>query len=90
MSRYCQLAILVLMAKVMVSLPDDLLGALDAEAKRRHTSRSAILQKGACRELGLLRRERSLVLSELDLLSSAWNGPFDAAALVRAERLRDG
>ncbi|HWX88255.1 MAG TPA: ribbon-helix-helix protein, CopG family [Solirubrobacteraceae bacterium] len=78
------------MAKVMVSLPDDLLGALDEEAKRRHTSRSAILQNGARRELGLLRRERNVVLSELDLLSREWNGPLDAAALVRAERLRDG
>jgi metal-responsive CopG/Arc/MetJ family transcriptional regulator len=74
----------------MVSLPDDLLGALDAEAKRRHTSRSAILQNGARRELGLLRRERNVVLGELDLISREWNGPIDAAALVRAERLRDG
>jgi hypothetical protein len=40
------------MAKVVVSLPDDLLGALDAEAKRRHTSRSAILQTGARRSAG--------------------------------------
>jgi metal-responsive CopG/Arc/MetJ family transcriptional regulator len=78
------------MAKVMVSLPDDLLGALDEEAKRRHTSRSAILQNGARRELGLLRRERNVVLGELDLLSREWSGPLDAAVLVRAERLRDG
>jgi predicted transcriptional regulator len=78
------------MAKVMISLPDDLLGALDAEAKRRHTSRSAILQTGARREIGLLRRERDAVLSELDGLSRNWSGPVDAAGLVRAERLRDG
>jgi metal-responsive CopG/Arc/MetJ family transcriptional regulator len=78
------------MAKVMVSLPDDLLGALDAEAKRRNTSRSAILQSGARRELGLLRRERAAVLSDLDEFSREWNGPLDAARLVRAERLRDG
>lgn len=78
------------MAKVMVSLPDELLGALDAEAKRRRTSRSAILQSGARRELGLLRRERVAVLSELDRVSRAWDGPLDSAALVRAERLRDG
>jgi metal-responsive CopG/Arc/MetJ family transcriptional regulator len=77
------------MAKVMVSLPDDLLGALDAEAKRRHTSRSALLRSGARRELGLLRRERDAVLSELDELSCEWTGPLDAAGLVRAERLRD-
>jgi metal-responsive CopG/Arc/MetJ family transcriptional regulator len=77
------------MAKVMVSFPDDLLGALDAEAKRRHTSRSALLQIGARRELGLLRRERGAVLAELDELGRTWDGPVDAAALIRAERLRD-
>lgn len=32
------------MAKVMVSLPDDLLGSLDAEAARRHLSRSGLLR----------------------------------------------
>ncbi len=77
------------MAKVMVSFPDDLLGALDAEAKRRHTSRSALLQIGARRELGLLRRERDAVLGELDELAHNWTGPIDAAALIHAERLRD-
>jgi len=33
-----------LMAKVMVSLPDDLLGSLDAEAARRNTTRSGLLR----------------------------------------------
>jgi hypothetical protein len=78
------------MAKVMVSLPDDLLGALDAEARRRRTSRSALLQAGARRELGLLRRERDAVLSDLDALSRDWRGAVDAAALIRADRSRDG
>jgi metal-responsive CopG/Arc/MetJ family transcriptional regulator len=78
------------MAKVMVSLPDELLGALDAEAQRRGTSRSALLQAGARHEIGLLQRERSAVMSDLERLSSTWGGPVDAAALVRAERLRDG
>jgi hypothetical protein len=86
---YCYGATLLFMAKVMVSLPDDLLGALDAEAKRRHTSRSALLQIGARRELGLLRRERDAVLGELAGFARDWEGPIDAAALVRAERLRD-
>jgi metal-responsive CopG/Arc/MetJ family transcriptional regulator len=31
-------------AKVMVSLPDDLLGSLDAEATRRGTTRSGLLR----------------------------------------------
>lgn len=33
-----------LMAKVMVSFPDDLLGSLDAEAARRNTTRSGLLR----------------------------------------------
>jgi Ribbon-helix-helix protein, copG family len=76
-------------AKVMISIPDNLLGALDAEARRRGTSRSALLQAGARREVGLLRRKPSAVLSDLDELSRTWEGPLDAAELVRAERLRD-
>jgi hypothetical protein len=79
-----------LVAKVMVSLPDELLEALDAEARRRRTSRSALLQAGARRELGMLRRDRDAVLRDLDALSRDWQGPVDAGALVRAERLRDG
>lgn len=77
-------------AKVMISIPDNLLDALDAEARRRGTSRSALLQAGARREVGLLRRKPSAVLSDLDELSRTWEGPLDAAELVRAERLRDG
>ena len=76
------------MAKVMISLPDDLLGALDAEVGRRSTTRSALLQEAAKRELGLLRRAPGDVLADLDELSNAWAGPIDAARLVRAERLR--
>jgi hypothetical protein len=78
------------MAKVMISIPDDLLGALDAEVGRRSTTRSALLQEAAKRELGLLRRPPGDVLADLDELSGAWAGPIDAAKLVRAERLRDG
>lgn len=73
----------------MVSLPDDLLGALDAEAIRRGTSRSAVLQAGARHELGLVGEEREAVLAELDDLSRRWRGPVDAAALVRSERHRN-
>ncbi len=77
-------------AKVMISIPDNLLDALDAEARRRGTSRSALLQAGARREVGLLRREPSAVLLDLDELSRTWEGPLGAAELVRSERLRDG
>lgn len=77
------------MAKVMISIPDSLLGALDAEVLRRKTTRSALLQDAARRELGLLRRDREAVLAELDALSATWAGPVDGAALVRADRRRD-
>jgi hypothetical protein len=76
--------------KVMVSLPDDLLGAVDAEAARRGTSRSAVLQAGARHELGLTAGEElTAILGELDDLSGRWRGPVDAAALVRSERHRN-
>jgi hypothetical protein len=77
-------------AKVMISIPDNLLDALDAEARRRGMSRSALLQAVARREVGLLRRKPSAVLSDLDELGCAWKGPVGAAELVHAERLRDG
>jgi hypothetical protein len=73
----------------MISIPDPLLGALDAEVLRRKTTRSALLQDAARRELGLLRRDPEAVLADLDALGAAWTGPVDAAALVRADRRRD-
>lgn len=77
------------MAKVMISIPDTLLGALDAEVKRRQTTRSALLQNAARRELGILRRDRGELLADLDAFGRTWQGPVDAAALVRADRSRD-
>jgi Ribbon-helix-helix protein, copG family len=77
------------MAKVMISIPDSLLGMLDAEAERRRTSRSALLQNAARRELGLARRSRDSLLADLDELSRDWTGPVDSAALIRADRRRD-
>ncbi len=74
---------------MMISIPDELLGMLDAEVTRRGTSRSALLQDAARRELGLLRRSRESLLADLDGLSRSWRGPLDAAALVRADRRRD-
>lgn len=73
----------------MISLPDDLLDAVDAEAQRRGTTRSSLLQSAARREVGLLQRDRELIVAELDALARTWKGPTDTAALVRAERSRD-
>ncbi len=77
-------------AKVMISIPDELLGMLDAEVERRRTTRSALLQGAARRELGLVHRARESVLADLDELSRDWDGPLDAVALIRADRRRDG
>jgi len=77
------------MAKVMISIPDALLQMLDAEAERRRTSRSALLQSATRRELGLAQRSRESLLADLDELSRGWSGPVDAVALIRADRQRD-
>ncbi len=74
---------------MMISIPDALLAMLDAEAKRRSTSRSALLQHAAHRELGLTQRSRDSLLADLDELSRTWSGPVDVAALIRADRQRD-
>jgi metal-responsive CopG/Arc/MetJ family transcriptional regulator len=39
------------MAKVMISMPDDLLAALDAEAEARRMSRSAVIAQATRREI---------------------------------------
>lgn len=52
-------------AKVMVSLPDDLLSQLDRRARERATTRSGLLRELAERELARVEIERGAVLSEL-------------------------
>ncbi len=74
------------MAKVMVSLPDDVLARIDDEAERRGTTRSALLREAALRELGRpdpVTLEAAIVRSRSRF---ATVGRFDAATLVRAER----
>lgn len=74
------------MSKVMISLPDDLLAEIDAEAKRRSTSRSALLAAAARREL--LRRDSGVVLAAIERSERRFrsSGAFEAADLVRADR----
>lgn len=74
------------MAKVMVSLPDDVLARIDVEAERRGTTRSALLREAALRELG---RPDPMTLEaavERSRSRFAAAGRFDATALIRAER----
>jgi hypothetical protein len=70
----------------MVSLPDDVLARIDAEAERRGTTRSALLREAALRELGRpdpVKLEAAVARSRSRFAAA---GSFDAAALMRAER----
>jgi metal-responsive CopG/Arc/MetJ family transcriptional regulator len=74
------------MAKVMVSLPDDLLTTIDVEAKRRATSRSAFLATAARHELS--RRDSEMVAAAIARSEQRFRhaGSFEAADLVRNDR----
>jgi metal-responsive CopG/Arc/MetJ family transcriptional regulator len=74
------------MAKVMVSLPDELLAEIDKEAKQRSTSRSAFLAAAAVREL--LRRRPEAVAAAVARSEQRFeqSGTFESAVLVRADR----
>jgi predicted transcriptional regulator len=74
------------MSKVMVSLPDELVRDLDKEARRRSTSRSALLATAARRELA--RRDPEAVADAVARSEKRFRdaGAFDAADLVRQDR----
>jgi len=74
------------MSKVMVSLPEDLLEQVDAEARRRDTSRSAFLAAAARRELA--RPDPGAIAAAIARSEERFSqaGSFDAAELVRADR----
>ncbi|MDQ2759400.1 MAG: hypothetical protein M3Y17_02915 [Actinomycetota bacterium] len=74
------------MSKVMISIADDLLVKLDAEAARRSTSRSALLAIAARRELA--RRDPERVTAAIERSEQRFRdaGTFEAADLVRADR----
>jgi metal-responsive CopG/Arc/MetJ family transcriptional regulator len=74
------------MSKVMVSMPQELLDRIDAEAARRATSRSALLAEAARRELS--RRDSAAVSQAIARSEARFRaaGPFEAADLVRLDR----
>ena len=74
------------MSKVMVSLPEDLIHQIDAEARRRSMSRSALLAAAARRELARPDRgaiDEAIRRSEQRFRSA---GSFESAELVRGDR----
>ncbi len=74
------------MSKVMVSLPDDLLAEIDAEVKRRSTSRSALLATAARRELA--RQDPAVLAAAIERSERRFRaaGSFESADLVRSDR----
>ncbi|MDN5571383.1 MAG: type II toxin-antitoxin system HicB family antitoxin [Propionibacteriaceae bacterium] len=78
------------MAKVMISLPDDVLWALDAEAERRGTTRSGLLRtlaEGSLRRRTSRRAERMAAITAASCAVGRGGGVAD---LLRAERHRAG
>jgi metal-responsive CopG/Arc/MetJ family transcriptional regulator len=72
------------MAKVMVSMPDDLLAEVDAEASRIGASRSAVMRDFA--DAALRRRRSDRATAMRALLGDASPHGGGAAAQVKATR----
>lgn len=73
-------------AKVMISIPDDLLARLDAQASATGDTRSGLLQRLAERELDAVeRRDDEEVARLLDSLDIDF-GEADIAQVIREDR----
>jgi HicB_like antitoxin of bacterial toxin-antitoxin system len=73
-------------AKVMVSIPGELLERIDREADERGTTRSGFLQEAAQRELGWPDPLRIDAALDRGRAALAGVGSFEAAELIRTER----
>jgi len=71
-------------AKVMISIPDDLLGRLDAQARANRETRSGFLRRLAERELDAEQANQRRRLEEL--LGPPMDLGGDAAKLIREDR----
>jgi len=74
------------MAKVMISIPDELLTRVDAEAQRRTVTRSGLLAAAAVRELERRDERRVDEAIARSRHRFARSGAFSGVDLVRAER----
>lgn len=72
------------MAKVMVSLPDDLLSEVDAEARRLGTTRSAVMREFA--DIALRRRREARATAMRSLLAETSSHGGRSADQVKATR----
>jgi metal-responsive CopG/Arc/MetJ family transcriptional regulator len=73
------------MAKVMISIPDDLLSRIDALAGSSQETRSGFLRRLAERELGSAADRRSTEIAKLLKMATGPKGG-DAAKLIREDR----
>jgi metal-responsive CopG/Arc/MetJ family transcriptional regulator len=77
-------------AKVMISIPDDLLDRLDARAREAGETRSGLLRRLAEREVQAAeerqREEIRRLLDQIRSLPEGDNAHIDAAQLVREDR----
>ncbi|HVD41775.1 MAG TPA: ribbon-helix-helix protein, CopG family [Solirubrobacterales bacterium] len=78
------------MAKVMISMPDDLLERLDARARELGETRSGLLQRLVEREVEAAesreQKEINRLLDQLRALPPGKQVKVDAAQLVREDR----
>ncbi len=74
------------MAKVLISMPDELLERVDREADRRGATRSGFLQNAAQRELGWPDPAALDGALERGRAALAGAGAFESAELIRGER----
>lgn len=75
------------MAKVMISIPDDLLARLDKQARVRQETRSGLLRRLAEQELNSARAaEREEIESLLEKATVRGGMGGDAARLIREDR----
>ncbi len=74
------------MAKVLISMPDELLERVDREADRRGATRSGFLQNAAQRELGWPDPAAMDSALERGRSALAGVGAFESAELIRGER----
>jgi len=77
------------MAKVMISMPDELLAKVDRHARRAGTTRSGWLRGLAEREVELDTEERAAAIRALLAQARPWGGPGDSATWIREDRDRD-
>jgi len=74
-------------AKVMISMPDDLLDRLDAQARANRETRSGFLQRLAERELSAGQaRKRDEIRDLLDKATVRGGMGGDAVRLIREDR----